>query len=330
MKRQKNTEKKENKLYLFYQNNQKIIIAAIIGFIIGFTCMQFFIPERISKLENGEEPVVTLVGKTISADEYYENLKSKLHFELLIEDVDKYILDTVYETDKEMEKEVTKKMNDTIKEYTDYYGYTVDDFIKNNQLGSKEEFYNMLLTDYKRNRYFQDYIRIQITDDDVSNYYKNMMKEAEIKYIATADEDDCHTILNDAKKGLSYEQLVNVYRSTITHKKLGYIAFDNQEVDKVLLNAASKIKANSYYSSCVVFNNSYAVVFKGSEKEKDSLENLKPRIIDQIIIEKMAEDANNDSKLYNKALIELRDKYQIKFNDTRIAKEYKEFINQYK
>ena len=320
----------EQKISIFWQNNKKLFLGLIIGLIIGLTIMASFIPERISKLKNGEEPIITLGDYSITANDYYENLKGKLDFELLLEDVDKYILDQLYKTDEKMTKDVTTEMNNTIKEYTEYYGYTESDFIKENRLGSKEEFFNILLNNFKRSLYFQDYVRSLITNDDIIKYYNAMPKESEIKYIGTPDENLCKTMLNEVKKGSSYDKVLNKYRSKVTYANLGYVAFDNDKVDNNIIEIMSKIKANSYYTSCITVDGNYSVIFKGKEKEKDPVADLQFRITEKIKADKIKQDNETGNKLYNKSLIELRDENKIKFHDTIIEKAYENFKKQYK
>ena len=56
-------------------NKRIIVIAFVWGLALGLTIMAFFIPDRIAKLSNGEEVIVTIGEKNITADELYKDMK---------------------------------------------------------------------------------------------------------------------------------------------------------------------------------------------------------------------------------------------------------------
>ena len=47
--------------------------------------MFLFTPERIAKLENGEEVIVTINGKNITANELYNDMKEEYPISILID-----------------------------------------------------------------------------------------------------------------------------------------------------------------------------------------------------------------------------------------------------
>ena len=287
------------KILKFIKNNSKTIIFFIIGFGIGFICMFFFIPERIAKLKNGEEPIVSVKGLTISANDYYETLKDNIGIELLLQDIDKFLLDNLYKTTNEMKKEVTNNMESIIKEYTSYYNYTEKKFFENNNLRDRETFFNLLMIDYKRNLYYEDYIIAE--------------KEDIIKKIQEA-----------LKSGKSYNEVIKTYKSSITYKNVGYVAFDNTEIDDDIYKCATNLVDNSY-SKYIEIDGNYVIVFRGNTKDKEPLKDLKKRIIDKIKEEKIESDTSKT--LYYQSLVNLRESNDITFSDTVLEKTYKEYIN---
>ena len=54
---------------------KNIIISFVIGLFIGLLIMLLFIPDRIAKLENGEEVVVETSKGNITANDIYNDLK---------------------------------------------------------------------------------------------------------------------------------------------------------------------------------------------------------------------------------------------------------------
>lgn len=312
------------KILKFIKNNSKTIIFFIIGFGIGFICMFFFIPERIAKLKNGEEPIVNVKGLTISANDYYETLKDNIGIELLLQDIDKFLLDNLYKTTNEMKKEVTNNMESIIKEYTSYYNYTEKKFFENNNLRDRETFFNLLMIDYKRNLYYEDYIKLLIKDKDINSYYNNLNGDMEIKYIIAEKEDIIKKIQEALKDGKSYNEVIKTYKSSITYKNVGYVAFDNTEVDDDIYKCATNLVDNSY-SKYIEVDGNYVIVFRGNTKDKEPLKDLKERIIDKIKEEKIASDTSKT--LYYQSLVNLRESNDITFSDTVLEKAYKEYIN---
>ena len=51
--------------------NKSIVSAFIVGLAVGLVIMLMFMPDRIATLENGEEVIVTLGDKNITANDLY-------------------------------------------------------------------------------------------------------------------------------------------------------------------------------------------------------------------------------------------------------------------
>ena len=82
-------------------------------------------------------------------------------------------------------------------------------------------------------------------------------------------------------------------------------------------NTNSKVVETSY---------GYTIIFREDSKEKAKLKEVKKDII-EALKDKMNSE---DDKLYNKAFIELREKNNLKFYDTELQKEYKDFCKEFK
>ena len=67
--------KKNKDIKILISTNKKIIYSGIIGIGIGTLITLSFYPERIAKLENGEEVVVTTDTSTITANKLYQEMK---------------------------------------------------------------------------------------------------------------------------------------------------------------------------------------------------------------------------------------------------------------
>ena len=309
----------KNKTYLTYS-----LVGLIIG--IGITCL--FMPKRIAKLKDGSEPIVTLDEFTITADDYYNELKEVISTELISQLIDTKLLDEIYPTTDDIRIEILQKTQDTINEYTNYYKYDEKTFLSENGFNSRDELYELLLLNYKRDLYYQEYVRNLIQNNEINNYYiKSVNADMEIKYITTTDIDVMNKIITDLKNGKTYENIVNSYKKNITYKDMSYVSFDT-DIDSKIYEEALTMKASSASSTYIVTDdNAYAIIFKGNVKEKDSIENIKSRIIEILKDKKIAEDT--DSKIFYQSLNYLRNSHHLTFNDTVLKNKYDIFMKSY-
>lgn len=313
------------KIKNFFENYKKELTFTLIGLIGGLLIMSLFIPERIAKLSDGTEPIVTITNKNITADEYYDDLKNAISIELLIQNIDTKILNDMYETTRDMETEVLKQMSDTISEYTNYYKYDEKTFLANNGFKSKNEFYTLLLLNYKRNLYYRKYLKENINSNEINNYYlKSMNPDMEIQYLYSSDVEIIKTILNEINNGSSYQDVANKYNKKVSMNNFKYVSFDNKEIHADVYKAACSLKANSVSTSYVEADGYYFIIYKGNVKEKAKLEDVKDRIIEKLI--DLKDENDTDGKVYYKSLVDLREKNNITFHDTVLKDKYNEYI----
>ena len=298
----------------------------IIGISIGGFVMSLFIPERIAKLENGEMPIITIDNNQITADEYYNNLKDITSIEYLLDKIDTKILDQKYETNNEIKKQVQEKMNETKKEYIDYYNCSETEFLTNNGFNTEEDYYYYMLLEHKRKLYLEEYVYNNIKDSEINNYYiKSLINDFEIKYIS-GKETVLKKILDDLETN-SYDEIIKKYQKQITYKDYSYVSFDDNNINQDIYNEALELDENSYTKTLVSINNIYYIIFKGDIKEKDDVKDLKERIKKKITDEKISNDIYNE--LYYKALVNLREEANLVFNDTIFKEQYNDYINLY-
>jgi parvulin-like peptidyl-prolyl isomerase len=123
---------------------------------------------KVAELENGEDIVASFDGKNITANNLYDEVKAKYARNVLIDMIDKTILDKKYKTTNAMKENVQS----TVDYYKEQLGDNFSSYIKS-QLGlnSEEELFNYLLLDYKRNEATKDYLADTITDKEINDYY---------------------------------------------------------------------------------------------------------------------------------------------------------------
>lgn len=332
---EKNSKYKElyNDTKIQTQNTptKNIIISFIVGLFIGLLIMLIFIPDRIAKLENGQEVIVEIGEKNITADKLYKEMKENYAINYLIQSIDNIILSEMYPEDNEMKTSINDTADYYIATYETYYGYTVDQFLSTNGYKNRNDYLEKLKLDYRRNKYYKEYVKSLVTDNEIDEYYNNIVfGSIGTKYISInidADSDKTklilQTILNELKNGNTYEDIIKKYKTDIKYEDLGYIDFDT-EIDNSYLNILKKLTNNSYSTVPIKSSTDYKIVFRTDQKEKEEKEALKEKIIAKLALEK----ENNDKTLYYKALNKLRIDNKVVIKDTELAAKYENYIRE--
>lgn len=310
-------------------DKRNIIITFILGFVIGLIIMSLFIPDRIATLEDGEQVIVEINNKTISADQLYSDMKKNYSITLLINKIDDIILTDLYPEDNDMKTSINETADYYISMYETYYGYTEEQFLEANGFTSRDEFIDYLKLDYRRNKYYEEYVRNLITDKEINSYYNdNVYGDISTKYIsvdASEDEKTATTLVNkiitELQNGNTYGQLIEKYKDSITYEDLGYISFDN-ELSTNYINALKNLDDNSFTTDAVKEDDSYIIIFRNDQKEKPTLDEVKEKITDILAYNKQSEDQT----LFYKALDKLRKDNNMIITDTDLNKKYSEYI----
>lgn len=310
---------------------KNVIISFMVGLMIGLMVMLLIIPDRIAKLENGQEVIVEIDDKTITADKLYNEMKENYAINYLINSIDNIILSELYPEDNEMKTTVNETADYYIATYETYYGYTVDQFLSSNGYKNRAEFLEQLKLDYRRNLYYKKYVKELITDKEINDYYtKNVNGDIGSKYISIAIEEDStkskmivDTILKELNSGSTYEDIVKKYKTDIKYEDLKYISFDT-EIDESYLNVLKKLSNNSYSKVPLKSSTDYKIIFRTDQKEKEELDTIKDRIINILATKK----ENDDKSLYYKALYQMRIDNKVVIKDLELAAKYEEYIKE--
>ncbi len=288
-----------------------------------------------AKLKNGEEVVFTVNGKNVTADSFYKNLRDKYGKAIMIDMIDKKILDVVYKDDSEIETQANNQLESVKAQYKDNWEETLSGAGYSNEKELLEEF---KLT-YQRNKAIEDYIKESIKDDEIKNYYnENTVGDISAKHILiSVKTDDSEEGLSDEDAKKKAEELIKKLdegadfdtlakeNSTDTGSAenggdLGY--FNKGDMVEEFEDAAYKLKVNEYTKEPVKTTYGYHIILKTGEKDKPKLEAVKENIIESLKEEKLKENPT----LEVKALEELRKSYNLKFKDAKAKKLYNEYL----
>ena len=338
-----NSKKEDKSLVILnkLEENRNTIVAFIIGFLIAtllFRCI--FWPDRIATLKDGTQPIVKIKGKTIVADDLYDNMKKHYSVSLLLNEVDNEILTKIYPLTEEIKNDVKKTAEYYYSIYEQNYNYTKEKFLSEYGFSSEKEFLDNLTLDYRRNKYYEDYALKSITDKEIEDYYKkDVFGDVDSKHILVSikkdDEKDglnaeeakklAEEIIDKLNKGTSWDDIIKEYDKKIIHEDLGYQPF-NASLEQAYLNECKDLKVKTYSKTPVLTSYGYHIVYKKAQKDKPELKDVKDDIKE--LLAKQLKD--NDKNLQYKSLIKMREDAKLEFVDSKFAEEYDKYINQYK
>jgi foldase protein PrsA len=335
-KERKKQHNRENTLEFIKSLDKTIygIVGLIAGILVTFIIALIVWPDRIATLEDGTQPVATIDGNIITADDLYEEMKEYYSISQILNDIDTIILGDLYPEDDEMTEYAEQQAEYYLNLYESYYGYTEEEFLEANGFGSYNDFLDYLKLDYRRNKYTEDYIKDNLTDKEIETYYNdNVYGSINCQHILVATSDDvsdddakalAQEIIDKLNNGTSWEDVQEEYKDDITFEDLGYQAW-NASLESTFLDALKNLKDNSYSSEPVETSYGYHVIYRLDQKETPTLEDAKEDIISEIVEEKQSDD----SDISTKALISLREEKGLTFSDTVIENKYKSYIKQY-
>lgn len=323
-------------------DNRKAILFGIVGFLIAtllFRCILW--PDRIATLKDGTQPIATVKGKNITADDLYLKLRGNTSdsFNTLLDQIDDMLLTELYPENEEMMNEIDEMAEYYYSAYEQYYQYTQEMTWSAFGASNEKEFLDSLKLIYRRNEYYEEYVEGLITEKEINKYYENdVFGDVDSKHILVKVDEQSEDGLSDdeAKKiakeiikklndGKKWEEVTEEYKDKIITEELGYMAF-NASLEASYLKECKNLEVGKYSKEPVKTSYGYHIVFKIAQKDKPSLEDVKDDVIDVLATEKK----NADNTLSSKALISLREESNLEFADTVFGEEYKKYVNNYK
>lgn len=296
------------------------------------------------EVKNGSKVAVSTNKEKITATEYYNEIKED-NIRLLIEMIDKSIFEGKY---KKYADEEEKEINDQIEQIKTYYGSDEETYtnVLRTYFGveSEKELREKLSLEFKRNKAVEEYVLNEITDKEIEKYYNEkvypQVKVSHILITSEANEDanadektkaeekalkeaqDIIKKLNDGEKFASLAKKNSKDKATASNGgDLGYI--DLNEMATEFADAVKELKNNEYTKEPVKTQHGYHIILKTGEKDKEKLKDIKDDIKDKIKEEKL----NSDSTLYYKALVKVREKNKLSWNDTTLEKAYNDYMD---
>ena len=292
-----------------------------------------------TKLKNGEEVAISVNGKNITADTLYKELRNKYAKQIIVDDIDRKIFNTIYKDDEEIEKLVSNQIEYIKNQYSDNYEET----LKNAGYEDEDALKDEIRLSYQRTKAVDDYIKDNIKDDEIKKYYNEEMSgDISAKHILIKVKSDTDSEgLSDEEAKKKAEDLIKKLNdgadfSTLAKENsddtgsatkggdLGY--FNKGDMVKEFETAAYNLKVKEYTKEPVKTSYGYHIILKTGEKDKAKLKDVKKEIIEKLVEKKKEEDKT----ITVTALNEIRKNYKLKIKDSKLKKIYKEYINESK
>ena len=319
------------------------VIVILIAALILTLCLK-----RVPRTSEGKEVFATLTGKTITADDLYEELKEKDGYNALINIIDSYIADKEVELTEEDEK-YAQEVVDYYKEYAEYYGTDLATFLASyagiSGITTEEDFYDYVLEDYKKTLVIRNYLAEQATEEELKEYYKeNYSDTLTVKHIlieVDAEAEDTEKAEKEAynkaknlikkikkidskKLDKEFEELAEDNSDdTATYSKGGLIEnFSKKDVVEEFWKASEKLKNGEFTTEPIKTTYGYHIILKVSstpvKKYKEIKDDVKIKYAESLLSE--------DSTLMVKTWDEIRKQYKLSIKDDFMKKTYKQTI----
>lgn len=287
-----------------------------------------------AKLKNGEEVVFTVNGKNVTADSFYKNLRDKYGSAIMIDMIDKKILDVVYKDDTDIQTQAQNQLETLKAQYADEW----EDTLESAGYDSEKDLLEEITLSYQRSKAVEDYVEEIITDEEIKNYYnENTVGDISAKHILISVDEESEDGLTDEEAKAKAEELIKKLDEgadfdTLAKENsddtgsaqnggdLGY--FNKGEMVEEFETAAYDLEVNKYTKEPVKTTYGYHIILKTGKKDKPELKAVKENIIETLKDKKLEEDPT----LEVTALEELRESYKLKFKDSKAKKLYKEYL----
>ena len=326
------------KFYEFFDKYHLAIYGALGGILVTVLVVVLIWPDRIATLKDETQPVATIDGMTLTADELYEDMKDIYSVSSLLDKLDTKILTDKYPDTDEMDDEVTSQAENYYKAYEQYYKMSKEDFLKQNGFNTEKKFLEYLKLNNRRTKYVKEYTENEVTDKEIDKYYEDKVygdintKHMLVKVDSSASDDDKKEAENLAKEiiskldeGKTFDEVKEEYKDKITYEELGYKSY-NAALEEAYKNEMKNLKDGEYSKEPVKTSYGYHIVYRIDQKEKPALEDIKDQIKEEIADEKIS----NDKNLYYVVLDKMRENANLKFEDTVLKDKYDNYMSQYK
>ena len=278
--------------------------------------------------------VATYEAGSLDETSLNEQLLSKAGMQIMLDMIDKEILDQVEPVSEEMETLAESDLSNI----KTYYGDQFESSLKINGFKDEAEFKNSLLLNSQRQAYAVKYIISNIlTEDEIKDYYDNYEPSIEASHILIKPENDTDEANLAAEKkakdliarienGEDFADLAKEFSedpgSATNGGSLG--SFGKGDMVGEFENAAFDLAIDEVTKTPVKSQFGYHIIKRTGGEEKKSFEEMKEEVEKTLATQKL----DTDQSLIYKALVQLRTDNKLEIKNEVIATQYSIFLEQ--
>ena len=295
------------------------------------------------EVKNGSKVAVSTKDEKFTATEYYNKIKED-NIATLIDMIDTTLLEKKYKSTDDEKKYV----EDQINQIKTYYGSDENTYqtVLKSYFGveTEKELKTKLQLEYKRQQAVSDYIKENLNENDIKNYYENnisgeikashiliavnVASDASEEEKKTAEEKALKKAQNIIKKLNDGEDFATLAKKNSddegTASKGGDLDyFDPADMVVEFSEAAKALKVDEYTKEPVKTQYGYHIILKTGEKEKPKQEEVEDEIREALKEQKLSADAT----LFYQTLVNWREQNEISWNDSTLKKAYDDYMN---
>ena len=307
--------------------------------------------KTIPTLENGDQAVVTFnENAKISVNDFYNQMKDKYGTEVILNMIDKMILEKKYaDSTEEAHKNADSVMSQLESSYGDKLLSAIQTYTGYQTL---DEYKDYVYLSYLQNKAAEDYAKDNIGEKDIKKYYNDEIKPdikvshilISVNYASDASDDDKTKAKNEAKAKAqealdklkaadkskvadTFSELAKEYSNDDSSKddggSLGFINTDTLGSNyNNLVTEAYKLKDGEYSSNIVETELGYHLVYRTETKEKAKLDDVRDKIIDALVSDYLSEN----QEAYIKSMQAVRKEYGMNIIDDDLNTNYTNYI----
>lgn len=307
--------------------------------------------KTIPTLENGDQAVVTFnENAKISVNDFYNQMKDKYGTEVILNMIDKMILEKKYaDSTEEAHKNADSVMSQLETSYGDKLLSAIQTYTGYQTL---DEYKDYVYLSYLQNKAAEDYAKDNIGEKDIKKYYNDEIKPdikvshilISVNYASDASDDDKTKAKNEAKAKAqevldklkaadkskiadTFSELAKEYSNDDSSKddggSLGFINTDTLGSNyNNLVTEAYKLKDGEYSSNIVETELGYHLVYRTETKEKAKLDDVRDKIIDALVSDYLSEN----QEAYIKSMQAVRKEYGMNIIDDDLNTNYTNYI----
>lgn len=310
----------------------------------GILCLSVLTMAGCGKVElkNGEEVVSSIKGYKISANDLYDELKSKSGSTILTNMIDTYIANKEIKTTDEIKDAANKQLEQIKAQYTQYK-MDFDTVLKQAGYKNEKALLDELIVTEKKSKVVDKYLKKSIKEDEIQKYYDDEitgemtakhilikpdtnddMSDEEVTKAENKAKEEANKLIEKLNKGEDFEKLAKKYSDDEGTASEGglFSNFTKEDVVSEFWEATNSLKDGEYTKEPVKSEYGYHIILRVSQKEKPKLKDVKDTIIDSLVEEKK----DNDKNIETTTWAEIREDYNLKINDKKLKKDYNKSI----